>query len=303
MSKYALFQNEDSNISISDSFKSWYLKSTESIEKFLVEYATGGWSILRFRHGDKLEQTGKTVYTAIVPLTEEDDDTIFALNNPSEIPVVLYSVRGAQSKYDHYDKGAKSYVDQYLGKGLEIYVASDDLSVIRNLKLLRFSPVKTQQNKYGIEIFNDKRETVFCGAELPLKIIESRFTRYSENPRYFYRGSDDIQGNIYKENNYINYSNAKKEIGYISGIPVGTAIYKGNGYADYIVNGIAAKISKHTIMTGFLEMWYSGNCRYYDMMGKDVTYRCAGYNNGIYGIAGVGHSEQSCFAIIDVTNY
>lgn len=299
MTDYLKVYNENHDIAVSQLQKSWYLKRTENIKEYLQEYSINV-SGETFTTSTGTENMPSTFYRGIIP---DEDNSIIVLSNPSDTPVYLCVGYGIADIVDHYDKGIPGYIYKHLGRGLCCLLACDNKSVIENIKVLTFEPTQEREETFGLQIFNEKSEMLFSAASYPLKIIAHRRTNYSKEPRYFYRGSDDVQEAVYNKNNYFTYY-GNKTIGFFSDILTGTRIYSGHSYS-HNAYAVAAKLSKNYICTGVYEA--RGNMRHTKHYYMDGTESSFTYWNGfseprmnfVYGDT----CEQSSFSVFDVTNY
>lgn len=300
MTKYIEVRNEDNAIAISQIFKSWYLKKVERLEKYLKEYSVDV-TDTKFVDGNGSESVPSTLYRGAIP---DEEDTLIVLSNPSLEPLYIWTGYGVASVISHYSKPATSYVYKVAGKGLIFHIAGDSREIVEDVRVLTFSPTRNNNSGFGLQIFDGQSKILFSATDYPIKLLAHRKTDYSSSPRYFYLGSDDVQGAVYDTNNYYQYSSPEKAIGFFCDVAVKTPIYA-NNRIHHAAHGVAAKMTKNTISTGIMELHYKyTHTKHYYMDGTEssVTYFKGQSQPSFNGTNG-GTCEQSTFSVFDVTNY
>nr|DAF01451.1 MAG TPA: hypothetical protein [Caudoviricetes sp.] len=308
LTDYLKIYNIDHNVAISQFFQSWKLSQITELKEYITEYATN--AKIRFVSDNNVNDNdvGKDMefldcYYGIIP------DSINSINvfvNPSAEPAYICAGAGATAIYDHYDKPATDWVMKFKGNGTIFRIYAKNRNVAENIKVLTFSAEKNSNNSdnYGIQIFDENKTLLFSGTDFPLKVIASRKTDYSETPRYFYRGTDDVQTAVYNSNNYFSLSDSKKHYGFFCDVQTITTRYSGTHIYCTLVATVA-KLSKNAIATGVMEMHYhsSGDpeVKRYLIDGTEIP-----DTGKIYGVSRFFSGttcEQSMFSIFDVTNY
>lgn len=302
LTDYLKIYNNDHNVAISQIFKSWKLSKITELKEYIAGYRTN--DKLKFVSGSEANGSMEFLdcYYGIVP---DDINSINVFVNPSDKDVYISAGAGAAAIYDHYDKGHTDWVMRFKGNGTLFRVYSNNRNVAENIKVLTFSAEKNSNNSdnYGIQIFDENETLLFSGTDFPLKVIASRKTDYSETPRYFYRGTDDVQTAVYNSNNYFSLSNSKKHYGFFCDVQTITNRYSNHNLYCTLV-ATAAKLTKNAIVTGVIEKHLRNSSdpetKEYLVDGTDVT------NQTVYGSPNYysgSTCEQSMFSIFDVTNY
>lgn len=301
LTDYIKVYNSSNSVAVSQIFKSWYLKNVENLTNYLQEYSINV-TDTKFTDQNGTISVPTTLYRGIIP---DQDNTLIVLSNPSDTPIYLYTGYGVASIADHYDKNATSTVYKMIGKGLYFHIACSSRSVVENMKVLTFSPTRNTSNVgYGLQIFNDNQTLLFSAIDFPIKLIAHRKTDYSDSPRYFYYGRDDVQGAVYNSNNYFQCSYPDKTIGFFCDIAVTTPIYVDHSY-HHTVHSVSAKMTKNSISTGIMEFYGSlRHTKHYYMDGTESSFTYwNGYSEPRFS-ASIGETcEQNTFSVFDVTNY
>lgn len=307
LTDYLKIYNDDHNVAISQIFKSWKLSQINTLKEYITGYVTN--AKIRFVNDNNVSENDVNkdmefidCYYGIIP---DSANSINVFVNPSDVPVYISAGAGAEAIYDHYDKGNTDWVMRFKGNGTLFRVYSNNRNIAENIKVLTFSAEKNSNNSdnYGIQIFDENETLLFSGTDFPLKVIASRKTDYSETPRYFYRGTDDVQTAVYNSNNYFSLSNSKKHYGFFCDVQTITTRYSNHKVYCRLV-ATTAKLTKNTVVTGVIEIHIRGSSdpeiKEYLVDGTDIT------NQKVYGSPHYYNGstcEQSMFSIFDVTNY
>lgn len=308
MTDYLKIYNNDHNVAISQIFKSWKLSQITTLKEYITEYATN--AKIRFVSDNNVSENDVNKdmefidsYYGIIP---DSDNSINVFVNPSDAPVYISAGAGAVAIYDHYNKGKTDWVMKFKGNGTIFRVYANNRNVAENIKVLTFSADKSSNNSdnYGVQIFDENNTLLFSGTDFPLKVVASRKTDYSETPRYFYRGTDEVQTAVYNPNNFFNISNANKHYGFFCDVQTVTTRFSNHKIYCGLVATVA-KLTKNTVVTGVIESHIRNSsdpeAKQYLIDGTEIpdTTKVRGTSRFYNGWT----CEQSMFSIFDVTNY